>query len=231
MASTNKLRRVNHTPEELKKVAETLAAAFKDDVVMNALMEPIKDPQTRLHFRNEKWFPALVHASSLNSAEIYEANDFEGVSIWLPSHANINSLGTILRTGLWRLIPTVGWKGYRRVTVMGEATNKVKARAGVKGTRYWYCFFVGVRDEHQGKGLSSLLMSPHVAHKSGPLAPSHNNLPCWLESTSVKSRTIYEHLGFELVETQIVAAGEVNEQGETDTRGEGVKLYCMHRKA
>ncbi|KAK4054405.1 hypothetical protein OIV83_000899 [Microbotryomycetes sp. JL201] len=193
MASTNTLRRVGSTPEELRKVAETLAAAFKDDAVINALVG--KADQR------------------------------------LPSNVNINSFSTILKTGLYKLIWTVGWRGYKRVTGMGAKTDKVKARAGVKSTQYWYCFFVGVRHEYQGKGLSSLLMSPHVAHKSGPLAPSHNNLPAWLESTSIKSRNVYEHLGFELVETQIVAEGEVNEQGQTDPKGAGVKLYCMFKKA
>ncbi|KAK4056753.1 60S ribosomal protein L26A [Microbotryomycetes sp. JL221] len=178
----------------------------------------------------------------MNGGEIYTVNDFEGVSIWLPPGANMSGFLTILRTGLWKLILTLSWKGYRRIINMGDETNRIKERAGIKSKPYWYLFFLGVLPENQGKGavqisalelpqsgwlnqvfagLSSLLCSPHVKHKSGSLSPSHRNEPCWLESTSEKSHRIYQHLGFEDVEKQIVCKGEVDENGNTAQPGSG----------
>lgn len=61
------------------------------------------------------------------------------------------------------------------------------------------------------------------------LSSTHINHPAWLEATTEKSKAIYEKLGFESVGAGFVriGAGEVNEMGQTEKGGQGVKLFPM----
>ena len=80
-------------------------------------------------------------------------------------------------------------------------------------------------------------MSPHTPQPPGspyeslyPLSPSHTpQHPTWLESTTVRSRTVYAKLGYELVGEVTLAKGSVNEKGQraTGEQATGVKMWAM----
>jgi ribosomal protein S18 acetylase RimI-like enzyme len=64
---------------------------------------------------------------------------------------------------------------------------------------HWYILAVGVRPEHQGRGLGSTLMSETLARCD------RESLPAYLEASSERSAALYERLGFEHVRELRVA--------------------------
>jgi len=51
--------------------------------------------------------------------------------------------------------------------------------------------------------------------------------PVVLESTSPRSRDVYTHLGFQMLEEIVVGKGKVDGEGRGREGGEGVKLWAM----
>lgn len=52
-------------------------------------------------------------------------------------------------------------------------------------------------------------------------------MPIWLEATTPGSRTVYEKLGFVVVEEITLGKGQAGPDGRTKKGGEGVKIWAM----
>jgi ribosomal protein S18 acetylase RimI-like enzyme len=100
-------------------------------------------------------------------------------------------------------------------------TEKVKAKAFSKGEKYYYVFFIGTREDAQGRGLASELIRYHqdVVRKSG--------LPIWLEATTSRSRDLYARLGFEVVGKILLGKGKVGADAKAEVGGIGVPVWGM----
>ncbi len=93
-------------------------------------------------------------------------------------------LGLLLRSGL-------------------EATKKGVAVAAFYGeinksqtpSPHWHLSPLGVDPEFQGKGLASKLLRPILARID------QDQLPCYLETQNEKAISLYQHFGFEVVES------------------------------
>ncbi|ORY64613.1 hypothetical protein BCR35DRAFT_354980 [Leucosporidium creatinivorum] len=234
MTAPHTLNRLENTRENANKVAEILVCAFADDPVINAFVEPIRDPVARLHFRQNTWFQVLILAATLNKCEMYEVDGWKGVSVWMPPNTDVGNPWTMIPAGLHRVLWGLGIRGVARMLGPGRTVmDPFKKQAGVKGKGskgYWYCFFVGVLPEHQGQGLSLPLMSPHTPSTTSfhPLSPSHTpQHPTWLEATTPRSRAVYEKLGYQLVGEGRIAVGSVDGKGMTEKGGEGVPMWGM----
>ena len=58
---------------------------------------------------------------------------------------------------------------------------------------HWHLAAVGVGADRQGEDVGQKVMAPMLAQCD------RQGLPCYLESTTARSRTLYERLGFELI--------------------------------
>jgi hypothetical protein len=58
-----------------------------------------------------------------------------------------------------------------------------------------------------------------LANKSG--------WPVCLEATSPRSRDVYAHLGFEVLEEMVLGRGKVDADGRGKDGGEGIKIWAM----
>ncbi|ORY64612.1 hypothetical protein BCR35DRAFT_334699 [Leucosporidium creatinivorum] len=241
MTAPHTLNRLENTRENAKKVSEILVRAFADDPVINAFVEPIRDPIARQHFREDTWFQFLILAASLNHCELYEVDDWKGVSVWMPPNTDAGNPWTLIPAEFLRVLWGLGIRGValsglgvggelrRAAREMMDTLNK-QSGAKVKGlSGCWYCFFVGVLPEHQNQGLSRALMSPHTPSLSPyTLSPTHSpQHPTSLKASNPRSRALYEKLGFTLLGERRIAVGSMNAKGMTERGGEGAPIWGM----
>ncbi|RMZ80269.1 hypothetical protein DV738_g2868, partial [Chaetothyriales sp. CBS 135597] len=88
---------------------------------------------------------------------------------------------------------------------------------------FYYVFFLGTRPEAQGQGLASAWLRQCQAEAA------RAGKPIWLESSTVRSRDLYAHLGWRVVAEQVFGKGLVDAQGRPveGGRGEGATLWGM----
>ena len=102
-------------------------------------------------------------------------------------------------------------------------TASARSLTIVKKEKYFYFFFIGTREDCQGRGHASTL----IRHRQA--LATEANLPIWMEATTAKSRNIYLKLGFEVVQEIVIGKGRVGSDGLV-TEGEkavGVPLWGM----
>ena len=54
-----------------------------------------------------------------------------------------------------------------------------------------------------------------------------DNLPIWLEATTVESRDLYAKLGFNVIEEMVLGKGKAGLDGSERRGGEGVSIWGM----
>jgi N-acetylglutamate synthase-like GNAT family acetyltransferase len=102
-------------------------------------------------------------------------------------------------------------------------TASARSGAIAKKEKYFYLFFIGTREDCQGRGHASTLIRHHQ------ILATEANLPIWLEATTAKSRDIYLKLGFKVVQEIVIGKGRVGSDGLV-TKAEnavGVPLWGM----
>jgi GNAT superfamily N-acetyltransferase len=168
--------------QEQAELAKTLAAAFADDPVLAWLLpnERTRDERLRRFFTIE-----LRHMGFARGA-VWTCDDRHGAAICMPP-------------GAWQLPPRVA---FGHIAAFGRAFGRrlpmataLQAAIELRHERraHWYILAVGVRPDHQGRGLGTALLSPTLARCD------RDGLPAYLEASSERSAALYERLGFEHV--------------------------------
>lgn len=166
-------------PADAPEIARSLAAGFYDDPVARWSI-----PSDRRRFEGlERWFVELQRPFLEGRGELWTTGDRAGGALWNAPGAWRASPGSELRVGLvvaravgWRL-PLVAW-GLRRL----ESRHPRQP--------HWYLSELAVRPESQGRGLGSLLMKPVLDRCD------EQGVPAYLESSTERSRALYERHGF-----------------------------------
>ena len=104
----------------------------------------------------------------------------------------------------------MGENSFKRLKLM-ESALEAGRNVLSKEEKYWYCWMLGTKPTEQRKGYAKVLASYtyEVAQK--------DSLPCVLETSSEKARTVHQGNGFKLL-------------GEKDMEGHTIKLYFMIRR-
>jgi GNAT superfamily N-acetyltransferase len=168
--------------EEQAELARTLAAAFIEDPVFAWLLprERTRPERLRRFFTIE-----LRHLGSARGT-VWTCDGLHGAAICMPP-------------GAWQLPPRVALahapafaRAFGRRLPIATA---LQATMDLRHERrpHWYVLAVGVRPEHQGRGLGTALLSPTLARCD------RDGLPAYLEASSERSAALYERLGFEHV--------------------------------
>jgi ribosomal protein S18 acetylase RimI-like enzyme len=180
--------------EDVPGIAEAMGAAFEDDPVVAWFW---RRPSRRRE-RVAGWYDLVARTHYLEHGEVFvaeEEGEIAGCAMWS-------------RPGSWRLstraelaatryaVPRLGL----HLPFASVAMRRIEARH--PDARHWYLSELGVRPQSQGRGLGSKLMFEILARCD------HDGVPAYLESSTERSRALYERHGFRTTEVlQLPRAG------------------------
>ena len=168
---------------DVNGISETLARAFYDDPIWTWFMP---DGTTRAE-RLVRVFSTFARRVYLRHGDdCYTTDAHDGAALWAPPGHGELSAGDLLRV-LPGWTRAIGWRDLLRAKRGTDSFESVHPHE-----RHYYLPFVGVAPEAQGRGLGTALMRP-VLEKC-----DREQIPAYLEATSVASRRCYERAGFEV---------------------------------
>jgi GNAT superfamily N-acetyltransferase len=173
-------------PEDVPGIADAMGAAFEHDPVVAWFWR--KPARRREHVAG--WYDLIVRTHHLDHGEVFVAEDegeIAGCAMWA-------------RPGSWRLstraelaatryaVPRLGL----HLPFASVAMRRIEGRH--PQARHWYLSELGVRPGNQGRGLGSKLMFEILGRCD------REGLPAYLESSTERSRALYERHGFQTTE-------------------------------
>ncbi|WP_158515610.1 N-acetyltransferase [Kitasatospora sp. MBT63] len=162
-------------------ISDLLAISFMGDPV-NKWIFPNSDDRKRLH----PAFYQIFVQQAIAEGEVYIAEDFAAAALWLPMKAQDSSEERNTDPGFEEAI---GSHYAARFLALAELMDKNHPRQ----TAHYYLPFIGVRPEHQGKGLGTALLQRHLSYLDA------GGVPVYLEASNPSNERLYAQLGFELL--------------------------------
>jgi ribosomal protein S18 acetylase RimI-like enzyme len=173
-------------PDDVPGIAETMGAAFEDDPIASWFW---KRPTGRREYI-QGWYELVAREHYIEHGEVFvaeENGEIAGCSMWSPP-------------GQWRFPPRVDVQASRyaiprlglRVPIASIAMRRIERKHPRKG--HWYLSELGVRPQSQGRGYGSKLMFEILA------LCDRERTPAYLESSTERSRALYERHGFRTTE-------------------------------
>jgi GNAT superfamily N-acetyltransferase len=166
--------------QEQSELARTLAAAFTDDPVFAWLLPDRTTREERLR----RFFTIELRHMAFNRGTVWTCDGVHGAAICMPPGAWQIPLHVALAH-----VPAFARAFGRRLPLATAFQAAMEARH--ERRPHWYILAVGVRPEHQGRGLGTALLAPTLARCD------QEGLAAYLEASSERSATLYERLGFE----------------------------------
>ncbi|MGN0618794.1 MAG: GNAT family N-acetyltransferase [Ruminiclostridium sp.] len=131
-------------------------------------------------------------------------------ALFAPPEAHSPGLLTYIRAGGLKLVRNFGLKGSARMQSFETFTGKFRKRYMTNNC--WYLFGFVSRRESRGQGYGARVLSPVLSYFD------RTGRDCYLETLDEKNIALYEHFGFELMESSNLP----------DSR---LTVYSMLRKA
>ncbi len=164
--------------EDRERAVAVQVMAFGSDPVMR-WMYP--DPQAYLEHYPK--FVAAFGGPAFEHGTAYQADDFGGVSLWLPAGVEVDP-EPLVELMYSSLAPQVIEDAGAMLEQMG--TYHIEEP-------HWYLPMIGVDPAKQGQGLGSALLRHTLARCD------EEGLPAYLESSNPANVPLYERHGFEVV--------------------------------
>ncbi|MBN2230353.1 MAG: GNAT family N-acetyltransferase [Candidatus Thorarchaeota archaeon] len=181
------------TKRDIKKVIETLARAFSEDHLM-CYFAP--DPERRLRFL-PRYFNYRIRNTLIDGNIYATSEDIEGVVFLTQTeYKSTYSLPRAMRTGGLGLYRVAGSENVRKMREVERFVSD--KRDECISEQYLYLGSLAVHPDYQGKGLASKLIRPILE-----ACHSHNRL-CVLDAEDESLVQMYEHFGFEVVDSYIL---------------------------
>ncbi|ODQ63618.1 hypothetical protein NADFUDRAFT_84257 [Nadsonia fulvescens var. elongata DSM 6958] len=177
---------------EYKRACEALAEAFEADDSSEYLCFCDGRTKEEAAAFDIKIFEYIVYAHLLDGL-VLTIGDFESVACWMPPGKNMDQYWSMLRSGMWRLWFMYGAEGRKRffsdyLPIMRNAKKKV---LGEFDDNSWYLIYLGTIPQARGKGHARKLIE-HVTRMA-----DKERIPCYLESSNLINRVIYNKYGFD----------------------------------
>lgn len=168
------------TRKDKSLVVQILTEAFQDNLQINWIVAPAdQGREKRLRVMME-----LAFESGLAEGEVYLTDNRKGVAVWKTPPKKAISIHDVLTKIKFAL-----WMGPARLARILRLKQYIRQQHPSKGP-YLHLWFLGVKPEWQGQGLSSQLLNPLLG-----LAQA-KGMPVLLESSNPKNVSLYEHKGF-----------------------------------
>lgn len=188
----------------LKKLSEIMGDAFQHYPVSLYFSHKKKDVK-----KAQAHFYRLIIKYAFHYGKIYCIDDYSAaVMLVPPEKGEMSTLDIITHTTpLWFI--KLGFTFITRVLYVSTFMDKNQSRYADEHS--WYLFAIGVKQEHQGKKLASILLN-HVLDMLDT-----QKLSCYLETFKDINVSIYKRFGFELMNTEQIPKSPLT-------------LYAMLRK-
>jgi GNAT superfamily N-acetyltransferase len=173
---------------DANKIAAIVASAMLDDPLQNYYFWK-REQREEL---GDTLFRLVVTYGIRQGNLLATSTRHEGIAYWqTPTDIPWLGAGAILWGGI-RLLAKAGLPVIQRMYKASLFGYRLRKRL-VRGP-HWYLGLLAVAQEHRGKGHASALLRPvlEIAKRQG--------LPCYLETHKQVNASIYEHLGFRVVE-------------------------------
>ena len=174
------------TESDHEAAAECLALAFADDPAWAHLIPGSSET------RAEKllgYFTAEIANLVPEHRELWVSDDGSGAAIWG-------------RPGGWRVpirhelrVARPMTRVFGRLTPLALWTQMRLERHHPRRPAHWYLHYLGVEPRRQGRGIGGALLTP--VHD----LCDRDAVPAYLESSTDRSRVLYERNGFTLTDT------------------------------
>lgn len=171
------------TKEDYPEIRHTLVRAFEDDPVLNYT---VRNDERRTQASHIFWSMTLDMTAPTEMQ--YMTVDGKGVALWAPGKIKLGFLAQLKM--LPKIFSITGWSRFKR----GLRTFGLMEKHHPKGPHY-YLFVVGVDPDKQGLGYSSAVVRPILERCDV------EGMGAYLESSNQKNVPLYEHWGFQVVET------------------------------
>ncbi len=169
---------------DICRAVDVLAKAFFDYPVIQYLF-PNNQKRKLIPLYN-----LLVKIGVRYGQVIGSSFDLEGVAIWLDSNQDIG-LSKEIRCGALSYLYHIGFKSFQKSLSLDTFISKLHKKH--MKTHHYYLSQIGVNPHFQGKGFASKL----IKHKL-------DDLPIYLQTNTEKDVSIYQHLGFEIIDKEVI---------------------------
>ena len=193
------------TAADLRPAADTLTAAFSEDPVTSWLG---RDDKRHVDGRRAL-FGHLVESLGLAGNELWLADDYSAVALWVPPARADLRIPIREELRLWcTMVRFMGLDGLWRARALRQVADEYHP----KDKPHFYLMTLGVDPKFQGQGLGSAILAATLAHVDA------QHLPAYLESSSPRSVPLYRRHGFEVT-------------SEFRPRSDGPPIWGMWRAA
>ncbi|MFU8796912.1 MAG: GNAT family N-acetyltransferase [Dehalococcoidia bacterium] len=173
---------------DVKRAAGVLASAFHDYPLLQYSF-PDMTERTRM----VPYYCQTVLYYGIKYGEVYATSPaMEGVAAWITSDHFPMTFWRILRSVPLSVLTSFGRGGASRMDYPGGYIDAMHRRYAP--FRHWFLLQIGVTPQMQGKGYAGKLMRPMLERMDA------DGLPCYTETMDQKNVTLYEHLGFRVME-------------------------------
>jgi ribosomal protein S18 acetylase RimI-like enzyme len=189
------------TTDDAPRLADALARAFQDDPGWSHLLPHAGDRTRRLRY----FFEVELREVIFPHGVIWTTDEVAGAAVWMPP----DGWRVPVRASV-RETPSMVRVFGRRLPLALRARMRIESKHP-RRPPHWYLAIMGVAPEWQGRGLGSKLMYPKLQELDTGEAPAY------LESSTPRSRALYQRHGFEVV-------------GELNLPSDGPPLWRMWRE-
>ncbi len=175
------------TLADVDSLVLSLAHAFNDDPIVNWLVR--QDDKRSYGFK--ELFRTSLCSLSLPHGEVLTTDHGLGAALWYPPGKS--KIGFLKQLSLLpSLINVASFRGLTRLIKAMDALDKAHPTE-----KHYYLQFIGVKPDHQGKGLGNALMQSVLKRCD------REGCGAYLENTKEANRAFYERHCF-------VVTGEIN---------------------
>lgn len=184
---------------EIFRAAETLTKAFKNDTMMQWLLETPEEYDLKAHALFETWIKyCVLYGVALRT------ENFESIALRRKPGDIRLSFWRILRSGMTQLPKILGKDGMKRLNHLGKACDKAKKRT-MGNQKFWHCWVLGTAPEKQRQDYGRAMMDATFA-----LAKA-DKIPCYLETaTNGPAQKVHGHVGYQVLESFIIPNSNLN---------------------
>jgi ribosomal protein S18 acetylase RimI-like enzyme len=168
------------------RVGAALADAFSDDPVIGWLIPFDVDNRSK---RLITFFTSMARSYLRRDKNVYLAGDGVGAAMWSAPGSWALPMGEVARESF------PAFRAFGRNLPRALRTQLEVEAGHPKEPKHWYLGYLGVRCDHQGQGIGSLMLREVLA------GADKDGVPAYLESSNEKNLALYERHGFAVTKT------------------------------